>query len=166
MSKNKDNTILTIRAKGIGFIILFCICSLFIVAALYLIVCFFIPSVTDVYHNYIYLIISVIALAIASLELVEIFRKGQVKFIENKFVCKGQNQRIFPAIEQDCKDFVSYKLTSKYTTQCLEFTFTDGKKVLFHTPQFGKKQVIQILNEIKKRGGFPEQEVKIEHYYI
>ena len=55
---------------------------------------------------------------------------------------------------------------SKYAAQCLEFTFVDGKKILFHTMQFSKKQNLQILNEIKKRGGFPNQEIKFDHYYI
>lgn len=168
-NKNNDlNTNLIIRAHGFGFIFL---CTLLFIM---LIACVFIISTAYIWFNNLFnlaesvfgLIIIIIFTPLLIQEIYNLFKRAKVEFNDNIFLTIGQNKNIFPRIEQDCKNFIAYKLTSKYAAQCLEFTFVDGKKILFHTMQFSKKQNLQILNEIKKRGGFPNQEIKFDHYYI
>ena len=156
---------LVIRAHGIGVIVLISILLLFIICSIISIVCFFIPN-NEAYLNWIYFVIPLLAIIIIAYEMKKILKDGKVLFFNNLFITNGQNSRIFPKIEKNCSEFESYKLTSKLCSLCIEFTFTNGKKVLFSVMQYSKKQVIQILNEIKKRGGLQTQEVKIERYYF
>ena len=76
------------------------------------------------------------------------------------FLTSGQNKNIFPNIKQDCSSFINYKKTSKLGAQCIEFTLKNNKKVLFHTMQFSKKQIHQILVEIQMRGGLKNIDIK------
>ena len=168
MTYKKSNDHLIIRAHGFGFMFLFSSLSIIILAGLISLITSFIWFNKEV--NLVESLLIIWAIIIGEplliLELISLFKKAKVEFVNNRFVTIGQNKKIFPQIKQDCKNFISYKLTSKYTVQCLEFTFTNGKKVLFHTMQFSKKQNLQILNEIKRRGGFPNQDIKLDHYYI
>ena len=156
---------LVIRAHGIGFIISFTILFIFIIMSISLLISFFIPN-SEAYFNWIYFVIPLLAIIIIAYEMKKILKDGKVLFFNNLFITNGQNSRIFPKIEKNCSEFESYKLTSKLCSLCIEFTFTNGKKVLFSVMQYSKKQVIQILNEIKKRGGLQTQEVEIERYYF
>ncbi len=168
-NKNNDlNTNLIIRAHGFGFIFLFILLSIMILTGLVVLVTTFIwfNKEINLIESILIILAILIGIPLLIFEVVNLFKKAKVEFNDNIFLTIGQNKKIFPRIEQDCKNFMSYKLTSKYAAQCLEFTFVDGKKILFHTMQFSKKQNLQILNEIKKRGGFPNQEIKFDHYYI
>ncbi len=169
MTYNKHNeTKLIIRAHGFGFIFLFILLSIMILTGLVVLVTTFIwfNKEINLIESILIILAILIGIPLLIFEVVNLFKKAKVEFNDNIFLTIGQNKKIFPRIEQDCKNFMSYKLTSKYAAQCLEFTFVDGKKTLFHTMQFSKKQNLQILNEIKKRGGFPNQEIKFDHYYI
>ena len=163
--ENKSKYDCIIRAHGIGVIVLISILLLFIICSIISIVCFFIPN-NEAYLNWIYFVIPLLAIIIIAYEMKKILKDGKVLFFNNLFITNGQNSRIFPKIEKNCSEFESYKLTSKLCSLCIEFTFTNGKKVLFSVMQYSKKQVIQILNEIKKRGGLQTQEVEIERYYF
>lgn len=168
MTYKKSNDHLIIRAHGFGFIFLSTLLFTMLISGLVLISTAYIwfNNLFNLIESIIGLIIIIIFIPLLVIEILNLFKKAKVEFVDNKFVTIGQNKKIFPQIKQDCKNFISYKLTSKYTVQCLEFTFTNGKKVLFHTMQFSKKQNLQILNEIKRRGGFPNQDIKLDHYYI
>lgn len=164
----KKNNDLTIRAHGFGFIFLFMCLLIMILSGILSIITSFLwfNNELNLVTNILCLIFIIIFELFLIKEFVELLKKAKVDFINDIFITKGQNKKIFPRIHINCKDFVSYKLTSKYAAQCLEFTFINGKKILFHTMQFSKKQNLQILNEIKKRGGFPNQEIKLDHYYF
>ena len=169
MTYNKHNeTKLIIRAHGFGFVFLFILLSIMILAGLVTIVAtiIWLSKGMNLIESIFGFIIAIIFIPMLIIEVINLFKKAKVEFVGNIFFTIGQNKKIFPRIKQDCNNFITYKLTSKYAAQCLEFTFVDGKKTLFHTMQFSKKQNLQILNEIKKRGGFPNQEIKLEHYYI
>ena len=137
-NKKQETNNLIIRAHGLGFIILLCIYLLFPISALSLFICFFIPS-TDVFHNIEILILSIIAFAFFSIEIFNLFKKGKVIFHNEYFECKGQYTKYFPKFKKKYSEFKSFKITSKLGAQCIEFTFTNEKKVLFHTMQFSKK---------------------------
>lgn len=157
-----ENKNLTIRAHGFGFIFLLIMDLMFVIPAIVLIILFFIPN-NEMYFNWFGLLICIITLLIWGYEGIKLFKNGKVTFINNKFITRGQNSKIFPAIKRDCKDFVSYKLTNKYLALCVEFSFTDGKKTLFHIMQFTKKQNLKILQEIKNRGGLNNIEITLKN---
>ena len=168
-NKNNDlNTNLIIRAHGFGFIFSFTLLSIMILTGLIALITAFIwfNKEINLIESILIILAILIGMPLLIFEVSNLFKKAKVEFNNNVFLTIGQNKKIFPRIEQDCKNFMSYKLTSKYAAQCLKFTFVDGKKILFHTMQFSKKQNLQILNEIKKRGGFPNQDIKLDHYYI
>ncbi len=152
MTYNKNETKLIIRAHGFGFIFLSSLLTIMILAGLVSLVTSFMWFNRDINLPESILIIFAILIGEPLLiyEIVNLFKKSKVVFIGNVFLTPGQNKNNFPRIEQDCKDIMSYKLTSKYAAQCIEFTFANGKKSLFHTMQFSKKQNMRILSEIKK----------------
>ena len=150
-----------IRANGIGFYILIFLCLIFIIPSFALIVCFFIPK-TEMYHNWLNLMICFAALCFFSYQIFIIIRNGKVVFDDTMFITYGQNKNIFPEIKQNCSSFINYRNTSKLGAQCIEFTLKNNKKILFHTMQFSKKQIYQILKEIQIRGGLKDIDIKIK----
>jgi len=153
---------LTIKARGIGFyILLLIIGSLFIIPSLYLMICFFIPN-NEMYGDYLALIVCIIGFSFYSYQMILVDKKRKVVFEDTYFITQGQNEKIFPPIREDCRNFVNYRCLTKLGAQCIEFQFVDNRNVLFHTMQFSKKQILAILNEIQKRGGFNDVKIDIK----
>ena len=80
------------------------------------------------------------------------FYKGRVIFSDNMFICKlkEKGNSWMQEIFVDCSSITG---TTTDATWLIEFTVRDGKPFVFHCARFSKKQVAQILNEIKERGG-------------
>lgn len=146
---------------GFGFWFLFAIITLFFGMCVFLFVYFFIPG-TFSFHQWYVLLTSIVVGGICIYEYYILFSQAPVKFIDNQFITKGKNPRYFPPIKVNCEDIVSYELLSI----SIKFTLSNGKKKDFHTVQFTKKQNLQILQEIQKRGGLQNQEIKLDNYYF
>lgn len=146
---------------GFGFWFLFAIITLFFGMCVFLFVYFFIPG-TFSFHQWYVLLTSIVVGGICIYEYYILFSQAPVKFIDNQFITKGKNPRYFPPIKVNCEDIVSYELLSI----SIKFTLSNGKKKDFHTVQFTKKQNLQILQEIKNRGGLQNQEIKLDNYYF
>ena len=147
---------------GFSFWFLFLLLFCFSDAGLFLIIAFFINIDINIYNKWYTLIVGIIGLGICIYEYYILFSQAPVKFIDNQFITKGKNPRYFPPIKVDCKDIVSYELLSI----SIKFTLSNGKKKDFHMVQFTKKQNLQILQEIKNRGGLQNQEIKLDNYYF
>lgn len=160
---NKHRTI--IRAHGIGFILVICLCLMFIIPSIILMICFFIPN-TEMFHNWLYFVITLLALVYFVFEFITLFTKGYVLFDDDKFITKGKYSKKFPPINKNCEEFTNFKLTSYLSGFCLELTLKSNQKILVHVSQFSKKQVIKILQEIKNRGGFVNQDIELNKYYV
>ena len=157
--KEQTTNNLVIRAHGIGFFVLLFIYLLFPISAISLFISFFIPS-TDAFHNITILILAILTILFFSIEIINLFKKGKVIFHSDIFECNGQYTKYFPKFKKRYSEFKSFKLLSKFGAQCVEFTFTNDKKVLFHTMQFSKNQIKRIVSEIKYRGGFMDCEIQ------
>lgn len=151
---------LVVRARGLGFYFLLLACLFFIIPSIWLIVCFFIPN-NEMYLDWINLIIFLLSLIFWLYQLILILKKRKVIFEDTIFITYGQNEKFFPRIRESCENFIDYKCSQKLGAGCIEFKFKDNKKVLFHVMQFSKKQIVFILKEIQKRGGFQGIEIKI-----
>lgn len=157
----KKNNDLTIRAHGFGFIFMLMAILTLLIAGVVSLATSFLWFNKDIglIESFCGLLVIIIFEPFLIIELLNLFKKAKVEFIDHVFITNGQHKKIFPPIHVNCEDFVNYKLISKFGAQCIEFTFKSNKKVLFHIMQFSKKQILTILNEIKIRGGFPNQEV-------
>lgn len=168
MVDKKNNNNLIIRAHGLGFIFMFFIEFIMLVVGLISVVTCFLwfNKEMDLVSSIVLLIIILLGIPWLFFELINLFKKAKVEFVGQKIITYGQNSKYFPEINTNCENFFKYKLTSKFAAQCIEFTLKDNKKILFHTMQFSKKQVLSILNEIKTRGGFLNQEIELNRYYL
>lgn len=160
LNKKTKHNILIIRAHGIGFYFLLIIYTIFLLISVGLFICCFI-STTDIYLDWIVLTISTISFFILIYIIIKLFRDGKVIFKNNIFITNGQNQKVFPLIKQDCDKIISYKQDVKLFTPCITFILSNGEKKSFHIMQYSKKQIINILIEIQKRGGLQNQEIKL-----
>lgn len=147
---------------GFGFWFLFLLLFCFSAAGVFLFISFFVNIDFNIYNKWYTLIVSIVGLGICIYEYYILFSQAPVKFIHNHFITKGKNPKYFPPINVDCSDIESYKLNS----MSIEFNFVNAKKKNFHIVQFTKKQSNQILQEIQKRGGLQNQEIKLDNYYF
>lgn len=160
MKSNIDNS-LVIRARSIVFIIL----NISAVSMLGLTLTLFILCFTDkndkvIYLNIWALLVSLVGAAICIYFFYQLIRNGKVVFIDNEFITLGHNKNIYPPIHKNCNDFLSYKQNAMFAN--IQFTFNNGKQSYFFTLHYTRKQIIQILNEIKKRGGLQNQDIIIK----
>jgi len=83
---------------------------------------------------------------------------GRVIFDGDRFisVSEGADRTIFPPINIDCKDIVSFE-QGGLKRGVIEFTKADGRKIDFFCLSFSTKQRMRILEEIRKRGGLQGQ---------
>jgi hypothetical protein len=152
---------LVVYPNSIMFI--FTLCLLVFICNISTVIVFvltFIPN-SSIEYNVFATIISVILFIFGSYEIIQILKKSRVIFYENKFITFKRSPWDFPAIIKDCREIISCDLKLKTFVPCLEFTFTNNKKRLLNFTQFSKRQIFKILKEIKKRGGLPNQEVKL-----
>ena len=153
---------LVIRAHGFGFYILLFLYSTFVLLGIIALVLAITSKEDGFYSSWIAMAIYVVVTFIMVYEIVMLFKKGKVEFVGNEFINPGKYTSYFPPFKANCADIISYELLSI----SIEFTFIDGKKKNFHIVQFTKKQNLQILQEIQKRGGLPNQEIKLDNYYF
>ena len=153
---------LVIRAHGFGFYILLFLYSMFVLLGIIALVLSITSKEDGFYSSWIAMVIYVVVTFIMVYEIVMLFKKGKVEFVGNEFINPGKYTSYFPPFKVNCADIISYELLSI----SIEFTFIDGKKKNFHTIQFSKKQNLQILQEIQKRGGLQNQEIKLDNYYF
>lgn len=169
MDKSSSKDILIIKARGVGYFLCLFLCLMFILSGIISLIFSYIwfNKEMDIVESIFTLVGVIVGVPVFSYELSVIIKKARVKFEDNKIITKGGGkEEWFPPIQKKCEEFISYKLTSKMTILCFEFTLINNKTILFPTTQYTKKQLLQILQEIKNRGGFPNQEIKIGRYYI
>ena len=153
--KTKKQDAFIIRASGWGFVVVLFIYLTFIISAVVLSICFFVPNTdTGMYGNWVYLIVFVGGTIYISYDFVEFLKARRVFFYEDTFEYISSKCTIFSKIKCKYAKFKDYKFVSGICGKCIEFEFTNGKKEILHIMQFSKKQKYQIIEEIKKRGGF------------
>ena len=153
---------LIIRAHGFGFWCLFTIYALILLMGIVTFIMSFIYTDGGFYSSWLARVIYIICIGLMTYEVVMLFKKGKVEFVGNEFINPGKYTSYFPPFKVNCADIVSYELLSI----SIEFTFANRKKKNFHTVQFSKKQNLLILQEIQKRGGLQNQEIKLDNYYF
>ena len=151
--KTKKQDAFIIKASGLGFAFAVSIYLAFIIPAVWFILWFFIPG-TMLYQNLKYFIISVIGAIGFTYELVELCKARRVFFYKDTFEYIPSKSTISSKIKCKYVKFKDYKFVSGISGRCIEFEFTNGKKEILHIMQFSKKQKYQIIEEIRKRGGF------------
>jgi len=157
MKSNIDNS-LVIRARSIVFIILNIIGIAMIGTAITLfILCF---TNKDYNLKIPAILVSLIWGFMCTYFIYQLIRNGKVVFVDNEFITFGYNNNIYPPIHKNCNDFLSYKQNPMFAN--IQFTFNNGKQSYFFTLHYTRKQIIQILNEIKKRGGLQNQDIIIK----
>jgi len=162
MSKNEKELI--IRAHGFGFLYITVILFLFICAGIYVIVSFFISSDPEVYHNILAIIFVPIVTIVCFCELIKWIKVNKVIFRGNEFISPKRSDIKYLGINKNCEDFVGYEIVCSSLLMSMEFKFSDGSTSYFHYITFTKKQILQILNEIQKRGGLKDIEIKLDRY--
>lgn len=153
---------LVIRAHGFGFYILLFLYSMFVILGIIAFILAITLKEDGFYSSWIAMIIYLVVAFIMVYEIIMLFKKGKVEFVGNEFINPGKYTSYFPPFNVNCEDIVSYELLSI----SIKFTFSNGKKKNFHIVQFTKKQIMQILQEIKNRGGLKNQEIKLDNYYF
>ncbi len=108
---------------------------------------------TEIHNNWYALTISLLTLIYFSYQLIMLFRKGKVVFIENKFISYGKYIQFFRAFNVNCNDIINYQRLSKFGMIYLQFNLKNHRTINLHVMQFSKKQINQILLEIQNRGG-------------
>jgi len=161
MSKNEKELI--IRAHGIGFFIVLMMISIIILFGIISIIGIFITN-TLLYKYWGYIIISIIVFAILINELIKWIKVNKVIFRGNEFISPKRSDIKYLGINKNCEDFVGYKIVYRNLLMSMEFKFSDGSTSYFHYITFTKKQILQILNEIQKRGGLKDIEIKLDRY--
>ncbi len=161
MSKNEKELI--IRAHGIGFFIVLMMISIIILFGIISIIGIFITN-TLLYKYWGYIIISIIVFAILINELIKWIKVNKVIFRGNEFISPKRSDIKYLGINKNCEDFVGYEIVCSSLLMSMEFKFSDGSTSYFHYITFTKKQILQILNEIQKRGGLKDIEIKLDRY--
>ena len=155
-----DNKKLTIRAHGFWFYVCLFACiggiALCLLAALFALIL----REDDFYSSWVAIVIYIIGIIWMIYETVMLFKKGKVEFDGEKFINPGKYTSFYPPFKVKCSDIIACRIVMLG----FEFTFANRykKKEYFHTLQFSKKQLQQILNEIKARGGLQDQEIDID----
>ena len=154
------NEKLLIRAHGIGFYVCLFMCLAPIALAIFVMIVALLVKEDKIYGNWQAIVFSFIAIVWMTYETVMLFKKGKVEFDGDKFINPGKYMSFYPPFKVKCSDIISCRII----IMGFEFTFANRykKKEYFHTLQFSKKQLQQILNEIKARGGLQDQEIDID----
>ena len=155
-----ENKKLTIRAHGFGFYVcLFMYLSLVALGVLAVVLALTVDE--EGFHTSgVAIIICFLTTIWAIYETVMLFKKGKVEFDGEKFINPGKYTSFYPPFKVKCSDIIACRIVMLG----FQFTFANRykKKEYFHTMQFSKKQLQQILNEIKARGGLQDQEIDID----
>ena len=155
--KNKK---LLIRAHGFGFYVCLFMCLSLVALGIFTIVMVFIVDEEGFHTSAIAIIIYFLTTIGMTYETVMLFKKGKVEFDGEKFINSGKYTSFYPPFKVKCSDIIACRIVMLG----FQFTFANRykKKEYFHTLQFSKKQLQQILNEIKARGGLQDQEIDID----
>lgn len=86
----------------------------------------------------------------------QFFFNSKVVFDNDRFIYNsgGANKTWYPAINVDCKELVDFEWT-----YAISFTKSNGKKIVFGSVRFSRKQLMRILKEIQTRGGLQEMDI-------
>lgn len=161
---SKKNNYLIIKASGVGFIFAVLILTIMLMSIITTISLSFIwfNKSFSLTESIFAIIILVIGTPLFVYEYIMLFKEAKVLFDDTNIFSCGHRNKTFPKINKKCEDIIGYRQTTKSLSPCIEFTLSNGKILNFSTIQHTKKQIIQILNEIKKRGGLQNQDIIIK----
>lgn len=161
---NKKNYELIIVGKGIGSIVEFGLSILVIIAGISIIVLNFFCNYF-VEFGYVGYISAIVLIYIGVFTLIKATKKNKVIFTQTNFLTLGGDD-LFKSLDICCSDVINYNVAFKNLTMAIQLQLKNGGKKYFPTTHFTKKQIIQILLEIKKRGGLLDNEVNLDDYCI
>ena len=147
---------------GFGFWFTIIILTVFMIVSILGMIGIFFPFTEEYYYNWTAFAVMFIFFIISCSLVIKYIKKNGVIFEKENIIIESVSDiSIYQSTKQNCKDFISFELKYRKLLLCLEFTMINSEKIYFAVTQYTNRQLLKILQEIKNRGGFPNQEIEI-----